>query len=89
MDPNEPQLEVDYDAGWPIVECLFTRTSDSATMSLSVRTSNNSWLSLQNPCPALAALIQQGLSDPNTEVKAYLVNGEANVGVIVRSRRCR
>lgn len=82
MEYADPQLEATEDVGFPVVECLFTRASDSTTVSLYVRTVDGNWLMLNNPSPELAAVIQRGVSDPNTQVRAYRVGNE--VGVIVR-----
>jgi hypothetical protein len=85
MNQAIPELEVSEDAGLPVVECLFSRASDSKTMSLFVRTSSGTWLRLDNPSSELAGAIQRGVSDPKTQVRAYTV-GQA-VGVSVRCVR--
>ncbi len=86
MESSVPRLEVSEDVGLPVVECLFTRASDSATVSISLRTSSGAWLpALQNPSPELALVIQRGISDPNTQVRAYCIG--QSVGVIVRCFR--
>ncbi len=82
-----PILEVSEDVGLPVVECLFTRASDSVTMGLHVRTSNGYWFALQYPSAELAAAIQRGVSDPHTQVRAYHLSGQDGVGIIIRCFR--
>ena len=82
---TEPELrEVAWDAGESVVECLFQRASDAATLSLHVRTAGG-WLLIQSPTEALAGQVQQAIASVGAEVRAYRVG--AAVGLLIRARR--
>ena len=83
-DIPELQEAAVWDAGQPVIECLFQRASDDATLSLHVRTASE-WLSVDRPTEALAGMLHQALGSAGSEARAYRV-GPA-VGVIVRARR--
>lgn len=86
MYADPATMEVaNWDAGEPIVEVLFQRASDSATLSLNVRTSLG-WLMVGNPSEAIAGDLQQAMADPCACARAYIVSG--NVGIIIRTKRC-
>jgi hypothetical protein len=72
-----------WDAGEPIEEVLAQRASDAATYSLHVRTATQ-WLTLDSPTEALGVQLQQALSDPNAEARAYKV-GNAT-GLTIRTK---
>ena len=74
-----------WEAGEPVLECLFQRASDAATLSLHVRTAGG-WLLVDRPTEALAGQLQQALGSAGSDARAYRV-GSA-VGLIVRARRC-
>lgn len=81
----DPQLpEAAWDAGQPVIECLFQRAADGVTLSLHVRTAGG-WLPVDRPTEGLAGQLLQALGAAGAEARAYRV-GSA-VGLIVRARR--
>lgn len=84
---SEPDLQESaaWDAGEPVVECLFQRASDAATLSLHVRTASE-WLIVDRPTEALAGQLQQALNSAGSEARAYRVGSAW--GLLVRARRC-